>query len=256
MSNLVQIEYVPPKVEFIKIIEKESLPKLGNGVTFRNGLRESLNVDLIPTDETQKEGRYYFHFSIECKIGKSGNPFKIKVNSNEHVLSEISKDLRNKIKSYVVAQTFQIDTLPYNLDYWLFEDRFYISRNPISLSHQDLENYKVQVCKIDSLSGIYIPIDVQDAHNELDKMLSDTVKVQLKNGEPSHFGLGMWMRNNWGLWAGGRLKCYFDERELYHPDHISGLIISTYEMKLNDKPTNIDSLIQVYSESEKEWMNE
>ncbi len=212
LSNLVQIEYVPPKVEFINIEEKEGFPNLANGITFRNGLRETLNLDLISTDETQKEERYYFHFWIECKIDKAGNPFDIKVNSNEHVLTENSKDLRNKIRSYVFAQTFQIDTLPYNSDYWLFEDRLYISRNPISLSHQDLENYKVQVCKIDSLSGIYIPTDVQDAHNELDRMLSDTVKVQIKNGEPSHFGLGTWMRNNWGLWAGGRLKCYFDER--------------------------------------------
>lgn len=254
LNNLEQIAYKPPKVEFISIEEREGLPNLANGKTFRKGLSEELNVEIISTDETHKEDRYYFHFWIECKIDDKGNPFDIKVNSNEHVLIEISEKIKNKIKSSIYTQTFFIDTLPYNLDFWQFEDRFYISRNPISLSIQDLENYRIKVCEIDSLSGTYIPTDVEDAHNELDRMLSDTIKLQLKNGEPSHFGLGMWMRNNWGLWAGGRLKCYFDERELYHPDHISSLIISTYEMKLNNKPTNIDSLIQVYSEFEKEWM--
>lgn len=254
LNNLERIEYVPPKVEFISIEEKENLPNLINGIPLRKGLKEKLNVELISTDAIEKVGRYYFRFWIECKIDNSGNPSDIKVSSNEHVLTEISNELRKKIKSYVATQSFKIDTLPYNLDYWQFEDRFYISRNPLSLSNQDLENYRVQVCEIDSLSGRYIPTDVEDAHKELEKILSDTVKVQLKNGEPSHFGLGMWMRNNWGLWAGGRLKCYFAERELYHPDHISSFIISTYEIKLNDKSVNIDSLIQEYSEAEKEWM--
>lgn len=254
LGNLVQIGYTPPKVDFIRIEEKEGLPRLKNGNTFRNGLTESLNVKLISTNETHKKGRYYFRFELKCKIDKSGMASEIRVSSNEHVLTDISDDFISEIKSFIATQTFYIEELPYHLDFWQFQDRFYISRNPINLAQQDLKNYNVKVCKMDSLYDIYIPTDVQDAHNELDKMLSATDKIRIKNGESSHFGLGMWIRNNWGLWAGGRLKCFFKERDLYHPDSISSLIISTYQMKLNDKIPNIDSLIRAYSRSEKEWM--
>jgi len=163
-------------------------------------------------------------------------------------------ELKKEIKTFIESQRFQADSIPYNLEFWKYEDRFYISRNPKVVATQDLETYKTKVCKKDSLSGFYIPIDIMDAHKELDKMLADSAKLKLKNGESSHYGLGRQLRNYWGLWSGGRLKCYFAEMELYHPDNISSFILSTYRMKLNNQQKNLDSLIQAYSKSEKERM--
>ena len=50
-----------------------------------------------------------------------------------------------------------------------------------------------------------------------------------------HHGLGMYLRNNWGLWKGSRLQNYFSERGVYHPDSMSGIILDYYHDWLNGK---------------------
>jgi len=44
----------------------------------------------------------------------------------------------------------------------------------------------------------------------------------------AHFGLGLWMRNQWGLWRGGPLTKYFCQLGVYHPDDMSSIILTTY----------------------------
>jgi FAD/FMN-containing dehydrogenase len=43
-----------------------------------------------------------------------------------------------------------------------------------------------------------------------------------------HFGLGTWMRNNWGLWSGGSLRNDMEARGIRHPDDMSQEIIESY----------------------------
>ena len=43
-----------------------------------------------------------------------------------------------------------------------------------------------------------------------------------------HFGFGMYLRNNWGLWGGSRLQKYFFDRGISHPDNMSGIILKHY----------------------------
>ena len=50
-----------------------------------------------------------------------------------------------------------------------------------------------------------------------------------------HFSLGMYLRNNWGLWGGSRLSHYFETRGVQHPDSMSGLIIEYYYDWLNNR---------------------
>lgn len=111
-------------------------------------------------------------------------------------------------------------------------------------------------CKIDTIDGYYIPKSLKDSHLELDTMLNDSTKMYIKNGGESHFGLGMYIRNNWGLWSGSRLKCYFEYKGIKHPDHMSGMIIETYYMKLNNKRINEDSLIKETIMAFEKWTNE
>jgi hypothetical protein len=61
-----------------------------------------------------------------------------------------------------------------------------------------------------------------------------------------HFGLGMWMRNNWGLWKGGTLAKYFNELGIYHPDDMSSIIMTSYEAKLRNMKYDLDEEIQDY----------
>jgi len=112
---------------------------------------------------------------------------------------------------------------------------------------------KNKKCHIDSIGGFYIPKNLKDSHLVLDTMLNDSTKIFIANGEESHFGLGMYLRNNWGLWGGSRLKCYFELKGIEHPDHMSGMIISTYSMKLNKKKIQEDSIIHEALRALEEW---
>ena len=47
-----------------------------------------------------------------------------------------------------------------------------------------------------------------------------------------HHSIGQWIRNNWGLWVVGenmnKLKCWFVEKGVSHPDDISSIILTTF----------------------------
>jgi hypothetical protein len=43
-----------------------------------------------------------------------------------------------------------------------------------------------------------------------------------------HHGLGTWLRNYWGLWAGSRLAQKFNRAGIRHPDDMSHIILSYF----------------------------
>ena len=100
-----------------------------------------------------------------------------------------------------------------------------------------------------SPSGVYIPADIQDCFRELDRMLPASLLASFRVCEEAdliqqHFGLGMWMRNNWGLWsAWSRLKQYFDSLGVYEADSASSLILASYWHYLNGRPIELRRLI-------------
>jgi len=56
-----------------------------------------------------------------------------------------------------------------------------------------------------------------------------------------HFGLGMWMRNNWGLWSeASPLKQFFDSQGKYSADDMSSMILKSYWQHLNRKVQQVD----------------
>ncbi len=121
------------------------------------------------------------------------------------------------------------------------------------------ENAKVLVA--DSLSGIYIPQDLEDCFKQIDSFWSDSTKVKVKQKAEdeftanAHFALGMWMRNNWGLWKGSRLSKYFNDKGIYHPDDMSGIILVSYHRYLNGKEISLQQQIdhhQIYWKVNKE----
>lgn len=135
------------------------------------------------------------------------------------------------------------------------------SNIPKRIKHQyssDSIKYLIQKssddkCQIDSIEGFYIPKSLKDSHLVLDTMLNDSTKVLIANGEESHFNLGMYLRNSWGLWSGSRLKCYFELQGIEHPDHMSGMIIHTYSLRLNNTIIQEDSIINEALRALEEW---
>ena len=95
--------------------------------------------------------------------------------------------------------------------------------------------------KKDTLNGVYIPMDLKDCFKHLDKLLSDSDKFEIKKLDNKnktiqyHHSLGMWMRNNWGLWGGSRLQTYLRQHGCSQPDDMSATVLEYYYDWLNNR---------------------
>lgn len=90
---------------------------------------------------------------------------------------------------------------------------------------------------LDSINGVYVPVDVVDACRELDKLLDDSTKVEIielgkEFNAIAHQTIGMWIRNNWGLWGGSRLQAYLRKNGYSDPDEMSDYILTCYQFWL------------------------
>lgn len=62
----------------------------------------------------------------------------------------------------------------------------------------------------------------------------------------AHFGLGMWIRNNWGLWKGGKLGRAMNELGFRHPDDMSASILDGLVAKLRGEPFDLSARAAEY----------
>lgn len=103
----------------------------------------------------------------------------------------------------------------------------------------------------DSIGGVYIPKDLGDCIAQLDSFWSDSIKNEIKQMSEgyflanSHFGIGLWIRNNWGLWGkGSRLSAFFHKNGVYHPDDISAMILISYYRYISNKDIDFDGQLE------------
>jgi hypothetical protein len=104
-----------------------------------------------------------------------------------------------------------------------------------------------------SPEGILIPADLESCFKELTAMLAPELIEKMRSGTEDdmieyHFGLGMWMRNNWGLWGESPLAKWFNNKGIKHADDMSGIILDSFWRHLNKKPLNLDGQIRHYKE--------
>ncbi|OGV70318.1 MAG: hypothetical protein A2283_08220 [Lentisphaerae bacterium RIFOXYA12_FULL_48_11] len=98
-------------------------------------------------------------------------------------------------------------------------------------------------------SETYIPQDLEDCFTQLDIQLKPYQIAEMRKGSENdignyHFDIGMWIRNNWGLWSKSRLQTYFNNLGIYHPDTMSGIILTCYRRYLNQKPIGMKEIIE------------
>ena len=101
----------------------------------------------------------------------------------------------------------------------------------------------------------HIPNDLEEAVKSLDKLISDEDKSELRKMNEdeylaaTHFGIGRYIRNEWGLWRDSNLSKYFRHRGIKHPDDMSGEILRAYYKFICQSTWNdIDLLIGTYGE--------
>lgn len=185
-------------------------------------------------------GKYKLHkFELTGYIDKKGK-FEIEDIKTDDIFDQ------NKLIEYIKSATFKTDFIPYEVDKIYVNHFFGGYRNyddKIAEEETIKEKTRIQKeikkrLKLDTIDGIYIPKNLYECMTELDKTLSFENKKQLKEAETSfefnsHLGgLGMWIRNNWGLNGGSRLLKYFKDRKIgdyaFGNDTISGIIIAEY----------------------------
>ena len=104
---------------------------------------------------------------------------------------------------------------------------------------------------------IYIPVNLEDCIRNLKELLSEEDKnIILKWKEEEccklHFSLGMWLRNNWGLWEDSHLSKWFNENGVKHADDMSSIIITSFWRDMHNKPIKLDEQIKFYQDY---WKN-
>ena len=95
------------------------------------------------------------------------------------------------------------------------------------------------------------PATFDAAVNCLDKHLPEESKDALRErggASRSHFGLGMWLRNNWGLWSGGKLQQAMKTMGFQHPDDMSGTIIEAEAARLRGETFDVAAKIAGFAQ--------
>lgn len=189
------------------------------------------------------DGKYhYFTIDINGFVDQNG---KLEI-LNLKVDKKLSYE---KIKSFFEEQTYDVSFLPKEFDKFFYHYFFWRFRNAdnqiaiLDTKEYDLEQLKEEENRkyADTIDNFYIPKNLKECFIQLDKTLNNKSKRQLKESTDlfmfnSHMGgLGMWIRNNWGINGGSRLLIYFNERGITDRDYISGIIIAEYVKWLKEE---------------------
>lgn len=103
-----------------------------------------------------------------------------------------------------------------------------------------------------SISYRHKPANLTEAVNRLLEIVTDTSKQKIKLMtedefvKRSHFGLGLSIRNQWGLWKRSRLTKYFNSIGVYHPDDMSAIILTCFYRELQHKDWEVEKQVLYY----------
>lgn len=67
----------------------------------------------------------------------------------------------------------------------------------------------------------------------------------------AHFSLGLWMRNNWGLWDDSQLDQYFSRMGVTEADDMSMIILKSFWRHLNAHPIGLQQQLRLYQDMAK-----
>lgn len=189
---------------------------------------------MVPQGDVIYGAYKYYHLSMLLRIDRDGHATIVKMN-NRDSLPEA------KIRKAVKNTRFDVSDFPEGIDFWyqkLFgamhkRNKLIAKREGKKEQQKEKAEYERRIVA-DTIDGIYIPRNIEDCFTQLDSILPfKTINIikhkpNRESMSDFHFGLGMWLRNNWSLWGGSRLDRYFYARGVYHPDNMSGAILEYY----------------------------
>lgn len=243
----------------IRIPTQYGLPKLKSGEDYCVALAKAMKMVYCDGENADYERKYKkYSFEIYCGIDSLGNCVDLQMDCTDSLL-------RNGAEKFLKTAKFDKAEIPNGIEKWYFRHGATFRKESKDLARKEREleiideKYQYQKRIIaDSISGVYIPVDINDCLRQLNIILKPIDVNEFKNLPKeeaiasSHFGLGLWMRNNWGLWGGSRLSIYFNNLGIKHPDDMSGIILTSYHRFLNKQDIDFDGQILYYKDY---WKN-
>ncbi len=105
--------------------------------------------------------------------------------------------------------------------------------------HRQLASWPDSIAAASSWNGIHIPRDLREALDTLPSRFPALISRLASEPEDSiyryHMTVGLWMRNNWGLWAGSRLARYFRTLGIAEPDEMSEIVLVSLWRQVNHR---------------------
>lgn len=218
--------------------ELYDFPALASGEETAKALARSLGMKVydIYSDKDEKYKKY------SLKLGGLLNQ-----DGTVEIESIDSSDLpKEAIEQFFRSNRFITTKIPVVFRKWYIEEYFFFRKADDRLAKKEREDelrlWQEESRKLlvaETIGGRYIPKNLQEAFLELDKQLSEIDKKEMaalksrKDMIAYHHGLGTSLRNNWGLWGVSRLKKYFTDRGITHPDNMSSVVLFFYWDWLN-----------------------
>ena len=210
-------------------------PKLQNGRDAAASLATFLGMKTVDANGTKDEQYKQYRFKINATVSHSG---KIEIEELE-LFDDLPKE---KIIEFFASNKFSSVTVPKEFEKWNIGDKYFeFRKSDDRLARQEkqreiIENRKDLEKRLvaEKIGDVYIPQNLHEAFLELDKQLPEIAKKEMlalvKRDEMIryHHGLGMSLRNNWGLWGGSRLQKYFTVRGVKHPEDMSSVVLYFY----------------------------
>lgn len=230
--------YKYPYKYVVDIQDLENNEKLSERIGKISGLK------FISINDSTFHKYKLFRIELSGYLDRKGN-FEIEKLETDPIFD------RKQIENYILSTKFKTDFIPREVDkiyvsrffggYRNYDDKI-AEQETIKEKERRKEEYKRRLT-LEKIDDIYIPKNLYESLTELDRILNFENKKQLIESKDSwqfnsHMGgLGMWIRNNWGINGGSRLLKYFNDRnigkEMFGNDEISGVIIEQYILWLN-----------------------
>lgn len=213
----------------------EVFPRLRNGRDTYTALAQHIGMASADLLE-EKDAQYKLYtFTVSVLISRDGSAEVEAIEADEGLPKE-------RIVEFFRASRFDTSWMPKPSDRWhIGEEYFSFRKKDAGLARREKQEELAERRRAleknlaaESIEGVYIPKDLGEALAEMDKLLSEIDKKEMRELRSRdemirhHLGLGTWMRNNWRLWGGSRLQKYFSDRGVTHPEGMSSVILYHY----------------------------
>jgi hypothetical protein len=217
-------------------------PRLKDGRDPYRSLAAYLQMKSADLADANDEQYKLYSVEISLDIARDGTAVIENIEVDEGLPKE-------KILSFFKTNKFDISEIPIAFDKWHLSEEYFSFRNAnASIARREKQQQLVQRRQererrmtLEVIDGIYIPKNLAECFSELDKLVPEVSRNEMRALSDRnamiayHLGLGMWMRNNWGLHGGSRLYKYFYDKGLRDPEDMSSVVLFYYYDWLTDK---------------------